>query len=135
MKQGINPATHKPFAQQPHQINQELINNTLLETPPPEPKPILSLQNMHLHFSNLLASSQSSQGPRFLISSDFSYYDSAVLTTEAASGDQILLTSMSNHNKPHEWVDPLSYNDSLPSQHHFGTSSSYGMMCVHQCRV
>ncbi|KAK4257032.1 hypothetical protein QN277_006677 [Acacia crassicarpa] len=126
MKQGIDPATHKPFTQQPHQIKQELINNTFSETPPPEPESILSLQNMHLHFSNSLASSQ---GPPFLISSDSSYYDSAVLTTEATSRDQIFLMGMSNHNKPHEWVDPLSYYDSVPSQHHFGTSSSYGMVC------
>ncbi|XP_054822369.1 transcription factor MYB86-like [Prosopis cineraria] len=111
LKQGIDPATHKPFAQP--QIKQE---NNSIETPPPPP---LSLQNIH-HLTNL-ASSQS-QGSPFL-TTDSSYYDISVLTE--ASRDEIL---MSMSNKPHEWVvDPLSYYDSYSSQYQYGTSSSYGI--------
>ncbi|XP_028798102.1 transcription factor MYB86-like [Neltuma alba] len=108
LKQGIDPATHKPFTQ----IKQE---NNSLETPAP-----LSLQNMR-HFSNL-ASSHQSQGSPFLISNS-SYHDAAVLT-EASCRDEIL---MSMSNKPLEWVDPLSYYDPYTSQYQYGTSSSYGI--------
>nr|ACU19918.1 unknown [Glycine max] len=113
MKQGIDPATHKPLLSAQEHIIIKEEKETILETPPPMLLPMSQ---------GILASSQESP----LVVNNSSYCDGGLNVTEAASREVFMSKNAA--------LDPLSYFESQMGynpirqfdQNHVGTNSSYG---------
>ena len=113
MKQGIDPATHKPLLSAQEHIIIKEEKETILETPPPMLLPMSQ---------GILASSQESP----LVVNNSSYCDGGLNVTEAASREVFMSKNAA--------LDPLSYFEFQMGynpirqfdQNHVGTNSSYG---------
>lgn len=114
MKQGIDPATHKPLLSAQEHIIIKEEKETILETPPPMLLPMSQ---------GILASSQESP----LVVNNSSYCDGGLNVTEAASREVFMSKNAA--------LDPLSYFEfqmgynpirQFDQNHIVGTNSSYG---------